>query len=151
MKEDAEKSKTANLPAQSIKFDGIQDVRLVSDNIEELANKFLDKFKPIIDTTTVQVATPQGVISIPIPSEAIKASGANAGQKFATWLGETFNPVNNKLNQPVVIKQGSANIGNQIAEGAKCKFCDGCFSGIYQLDIDTNQRKNKFESKKNQK
>lgn len=129
MKEDAEKSKTANLPAQSIKFDGIQDVRLVSDNIEELANKFLDKFKPIIDTTTVQVATPQGVISIPIPSEAIKASGANAGQKFATWLGETFNPVNNKLNQPVVIKQGSANIGNQIAEGAK-SFVQGISDNV---------------------
>ena len=34
---------------------------------------------------------------------------------------------------------------------SKCSCCDGCFSGTYPIDIDTNQRKNKFESKKNQK
>ncbi len=32
-----------------------------------------------------------------------------------------------------------------------CKCCDGCFSGIYPVEIDYNQKKNKFENKKNDK
>ena len=36
---------------------------------------------------------------------------------------------------------------HRIAEGAKCKFCDGCFSGKYPIDVPKDYSKNKFEEK----
>lgn len=40
---------------------------------------------------------------------------------------------------------------HKLPYNSKCSCCDGCFSGIYPLDIDINQKKNKFENKKNEK
>lgn len=39
---------------------------------------------------------------------------------------------------------------HKLPYNSKCSCCDGCFSGIYPLDIDINQKKNKFENKKNE-
>ena len=36
---------------------------------------------------------------------------------------------------------------NQIAEGARCGFCDGCFTGCYPVDVPQVVQKNKFERK----
>lgn len=36
---------------------------------------------------------------------------------------------------------------NQIAEGARCGFCDGCFTGKYPIDVPDVMQKNKFERK----
>ena len=40
---------------------------------------------------------------------------------------------------------------HKLPYNSKCKCCDGCFSGIYPVKIDMNQKKNKFENKKNDK
>ncbi len=36
---------------------------------------------------------------------------------------------------------------NQIAEGACCGFCDGCFTGNYPVQVPSTVQKNKFEQK----
>ena len=36
---------------------------------------------------------------------------------------------------------------HRLADNSKCSFCDGCFSGIYPVDLPKNQKKNKFEEK----
>ena len=38
-----------------------------------------------------------------------------------------------------------------LAEGANIKFCDGCFTGNYPVEVPKNQTKDKFEQKINQK
>ena len=40
---------------------------------------------------------------------------------------------------------------HKLPYNSKCGCCDGCFSGKYPVDIDLNQKKNKFETKKNEK
>ena len=40
---------------------------------------------------------------------------------------------------------------HKLPYNSKCECCDGCFSGTYPIKIDMNQKKNKFESKKNEK
>lgn len=40
---------------------------------------------------------------------------------------------------------------HKLPYNSNCKCCDGCFSGNYPVEIDYNQKKNKFENKKNEK
>ena len=40
---------------------------------------------------------------------------------------------------------------HKLPYNSNCKCCDGCFSGAYPVEIDYNQKKNKFENKKNDK
>ncbi len=39
---------------------------------------------------------------------------------------------------------------HQLAEGAHCEFCDGCFTGKYPIEVPKEQPKDKFETKLNQ-
>lgn len=45
----------------------------------------------------------------------------------------------------------SINNAHKLPFNSSCKCCDGCFSGCYPIEIDYNQKKNKFENKKNEK
>jgi len=40
---------------------------------------------------------------------------------------------------------------HKLTFNSNCKCCDGCFSGCYPIEIDYNQKKNKFENKKKEK
>lgn len=38
---------------------------------------------------------------------------------------------------------------HKLAENANCEFCDGCFTGVYPVEVPKEQKKNKFEQKMN--
>lgn len=76
---------------------------------------------------------------------------------FGTDIDSKENLIACKMTVPEIAKFiGADSLGflsiegvNKIAEGANCKFCDGCFTGNYPIEVPLEMPKDKFEVKLN--